>query len=185
MLLGSSYTLAEETGLNKNIKLKSPVIKKKNSFSRVKIHPDILAIRTSKELAVAMYPIDKQPFYFADDNDDTLGNDAEIASAIAGSIGPDVKYLCTANAFDQIISQVYEDKANIVISKLSYNTKRAIPDNNEIRKKLFDGPKLNLRFESVVLKEKADPIFIVTGPNNKKLAGLIDKILDNNPSLEL
>lgn len=243
---------------------------KKFAFSAVEVFDDILTIQKRGKLIVAMYYVDKPPFYFVDKEGNTIGNDPEIAEAIAKAIGPDVKveYLRTAKTFDEIIQLVHEGKADIAISKLSYTMERAkrviysqdpyielyaafminrsapsalslsdlfakksgyklcaikgssqvrvaqelfpdvdilgvetaeetlqflqegkcigsMRDNNEIRKILFDNPKLNLRYKSVILKDRKDPIFIVTDPKKPKLAYFIDLLLENTQSLKL
>jgi polar amino acid transport system substrate-binding protein len=247
-----------------------PKPEKKFTFSAVEVFDDILTIQKRGKLIVAMYYVDKPPFYFVDKEGNTIGNDPEIAEAIAKAIGPDVKveYLRTAKTFDEIIQLVHEGKADIAISKLSYTMERAkrviysqepyielyaafminrsapsalslselfakksgyklcaikgssqvrvaqelfpnvdilgvetaedtlkflqegkcigsMRDNNEIRKILFDNPKLNLRYKSVILKDKKDPIFIVTDPKKPKLAYFIDLLLENTQSLKL
>lgn len=250
--------------------VETPKPEKKFAFSAVQVFDDILAIQKRGKLIVAMYYQDKPPFYFVDKEGNTIGNDPEIAEAIAKAIGPDVKveYLRTAKTFDEIIQLVHEGKADIAISKLSYTMERAkrviysqdpyielyaafminrsapsslslsglfskesgyrlcaikgssqvrvaqelfpgvdilgaetaeetiqflkegkcigsMRDNNEIRKILFDDPKLNLRYKSVILKDKKDPIFIVTDPKKPKLADFIDMLLENTQSLKL
>lgn len=269
--VSSQKKQAHHVGKNKNpVVVDEPKSEKKFAFSAVEVFDDILTIQKRGKLIVAMYYLDKPPFYFVDKEGNTIGNDPEIAEAIAKAIGLDVKveYLRTAKTFDEIIQLVHEGKADIAISKLSYTMERAkrviysqepyielyaafminrsapsslslsdlfskkngyklcaikgssqvrvaqqlfpevdileaetaeetvrflqegqcigsMRDNNEIRKILFDDPKLNLRYKSVILQDQKDPIFIVTDPKKPKLADFIDMLLENTQSLKL
>jgi polar amino acid transport system substrate-binding protein len=56
-----------------------------------------------------------------------------------------------------------------------------IHDTNELRKTLFENPKLNLHYKSVILNSDPDSIYIVTDPAKPNLAGFIDELIANNP----
>ena len=104
-----------------------PKTKKRFSFSDDDLFPDIKEIQDRGELVVAMYYQDKPPFYFVNDEGRLVGNDPELAEAIAKAIGPNirVRYLRTAKTFDEIIQHVHDGKADIAISKLSYTIPRS------------------------------------------------------------
>lgn len=91
------------------------------------LFPEIKAIKDRGEIVVAMYYEDKAPFYFVNKDGKLVGNDPELAEEIAKAIDPNLKvrYIRTAQTFDETIQQVHQGQADIAISKLSYTIQRS------------------------------------------------------------
>lgn len=96
-------------------------------FNDEGLFPEIRAIKERGELVVAMYYQDKPPFYFVNKDGKLVGNDPELAEEIAKGIDPNLKirYIRTAQTFDEIIQQVHQGQADIAISKISYTIQRS------------------------------------------------------------
>jgi polar amino acid transport system substrate-binding protein len=97
----------------------------KQTSAQVKPHPTP-ATETAKPTPSPTQQ-DKPPFYFVNKEGKLVGNDPELAEEIAKGIDPSLKvrYVRTAQTFDEIIQQVHQGQADIAISKISYTIQRS------------------------------------------------------------
>ncbi len=117
--------------------------------------PDIQNILQRGELRVAMLGVDNPPFFMEENNsqicDDEhahikveeknsilCGLDVEIGKAIADELGVKVKFDRSQTKFNDVVNLVFEQKADLAISKLSISLKRA-------QKMRFSQPYVNMR----------------------------------------
>ncbi len=232
--------------------------------------PDIEAILKRKKLIVAIHQdLNSAPFVF-NHNGKLIGCDIDLAYKIAKALGDDisVEFLCSAETYDELVSQVIDCKADIAISNISYTTERSkhvfyadppyitlyisllvdrselekmpdkvsvsdlfsehrqskicvlegsshqtvvkemfpfaqmvlektsdnmlqslkekkciaiINDSVETRSILLKEPKLNLHYQSVLLKDKTDPNYVVVSPKMPGLLAFINQFLNHHP----
>lgn len=232
--------------------------------------PDIQEILKRKKLIVAIHQdLNSAPFIF-NNKGKLIGCDIDLAHMIAKALGDDitVEFLCSAETYDELVSQVIDGEADIAISNISYTIERSkhvfyadppyitlyvgllidrselekisdkvsvsdlfsqerqskicvlegssyqtlvkeifpfaqivlekttdnmlkslkekkciaiINDSVEIRSTLLREPKLNLHYQSILLKDKTDPNYVVVSPKRPGLLAFINQFLSHHP----
>ncbi len=87
--------------------------------------PDIQRIKDRGEFIVAMTATDQPPFYYVNAKNELVGQDVDIAKAIADSLQVKVSFNRDAKSFGDLIPVVASGKADAAISKLSRTMARA------------------------------------------------------------
>ncbi len=100
--------------------------------------PDIQRILTRGKLIVAVLNEDNPPFFMAGDDDTLDGSDVQLARDIAQQLGVEVEFQRGAQTFNEVADTVYQQNADMAISKLSRTMQRA----QRVR---FSRPYLNMR----------------------------------------
>lgn len=116
--------------------------------------PDIRNITDRGELVVAMLSVDTPPFFQYDspetpckgdassfviqDGKKLCGLDVELSKGIAEELGVEVRFIRSAQKFNNVVDQVFERQADIAISKISRTLART-------QKVIFSNPYLNMR----------------------------------------
>lgn len=103
-----------------------------------KLIPDLQKILNRKELRVAMHKFDRPPFFMELADGSLGGIDVELAREIGAFIGVPVRFIRTANSFDEVVDQVADGRADVAISKLSMTGSRA-------QKIIFSTPYFKMR----------------------------------------
>src|SRR5436190_22845497 len=87
--------------------------------------PDLQKIIEKKKIVVALVNQENEPFSMKDKNGQLFGLDIELAKRIGKELGVNVEFLQTAKSFDEVIEQISEKKADVAISELTSNPRRA------------------------------------------------------------
>jgi polar amino acid transport system substrate-binding protein len=99
--------------------------------------PDIERILDRGKLIVAVLGQDNAPF-FMDRQGHLSGLDLELARSLADQLGVSLEVTRSAQTFNQVVDTVYEQKADLAVSKISRTLKRA-------QKVRFSRPYLRMR----------------------------------------
>lgn len=86
---------------------------------------DIEGILKRGKLVVAITAVDQPPFYFVDKKGVLRGYDIDLASKIAEELGVKLEITREAPAFNDLVTLVASEKADIAVSKLSRTLSRA------------------------------------------------------------
>lgn len=88
--------------------------------------PDIQRIKNRGKLIVAMYHMDRPPFFYTNDQNRLVGIEVEMARDIASWLGVDVQFERVAGSFDAVVDRVINGNADVAISKLSMTMHRTM-----------------------------------------------------------
>jgi polar amino acid transport system substrate-binding protein len=88
--------------------------------------PDLQRIKDRGELLVAAYAGDIPPFLFIDATGELAGVDVDVAQSLAAALGVRLRFLRTADRFDELTQVLLDRKADVVISAFSRSVKRAL-----------------------------------------------------------
>ncbi|MBL0941205.1 MAG: transporter substrate-binding domain-containing protein [Alphaproteobacteria bacterium] len=97
----------------------------KESSNSNALRADIQRIKQRKKLIVAMYGVDKTPFFMQGDDKKLHGIDVELAHRMAENLGVKVEINRQNQSFDEVVDQVNRGEADIGISMLSLTLLRA------------------------------------------------------------
>ena len=140
---------------NKTQSIQGEISPKKSLPDDIGLYPpEIKRIIEHGYIEVAMIGVDSPPFFQVDTpeipcrgdandfvnygNKTYCGLDVSLSKGIADQLGVDVHFIRTAKTFNDTVNLVYENKADIAISKISRTLSRT-------KKVLFSNPYLNMR----------------------------------------
>ena len=140
---------------NKTQSIQGEISPKKSLPDDIGLYPpDIKRIIERGYIEVAMIGVDSPPFFQVDtpetpckgdtndfvnyDNKTYCGLDVSLSKGIADQLGVDVHFIRTAKTFNDTVNLVYENKADIAISKISRTLSRT-------KKVIFSNPYLAMR----------------------------------------
>ncbi|MGB3309064.1 MAG: ABC transporter substrate-binding protein [Nodosilinea sp.] len=86
--------------------------------------PDVQRVLDKSKLTVAVLGQDNAPF-FMDEAGQMIGLDIQLARTLAAQLGVSLEITRAAQTFDQVVDTVYDQKADLAISKISRTLKRA------------------------------------------------------------
>lgn len=102
-------------------------LKKTRTYkSEVPLPPDISRIKSRGKLVVAMYSMDRPPFFYLNEQKELVGLEVEMARDIAAWLGVDVEFDRNAKSFDGVVDRVVTGHADVAISKLSMTMHRTM-----------------------------------------------------------
>ncbi|MEB3211126.1 MAG: ABC transporter substrate-binding protein [Leptolyngbyaceae bacterium] len=100
--------------------------------------PDIQKILDRGSLIVALLDTDNPPFFMAEKNGQLDGLDVKLAKDLAHRLGVRVQFNRSATTFNEVVETVFNQEADIAISKISRTMKRV----QQVR---FSEPYLRMR----------------------------------------
>lgn len=115
-----------------------PSVQAKEVSTNIQSANEIQDIVKRGKLVVAMYSKDSPPFYFVNKNNQLEGFDVVLIEGFARLLGVTVEYNRSAKFFDDTVTQVENNEADLAITKLSLTFKRAM-------RLGFSEPYINLR----------------------------------------
>lgn len=131
-VVGCNQAPSKETkpGNDNSIQTKTidyETLKAQRSYKpNVPFPPDIQRIKNRGKLIVAMYHMDRPPFFYTNDQNRLVGIEVEMARDIASWLGVDVQFDRVAGSFDAVVDRVINGNADVAISKLSMTMHRTM-----------------------------------------------------------
>jgi ABC-type amino acid transport substrate-binding protein len=99
---------------------------------------DIQTIVDRGKLIVALLDTDNPPFFMAEEGDRLNGLDVQLARDLADKLGVRVEFNRSATTFNEVVDNVFNQEADIAISKISRTMKR-------VQRVRFSEPYLRMR----------------------------------------
>jgi len=137
-LSGTTYAIANPPVFLSVNQRPSNTVTEDLSSSLGTVPPDIQKIMDRGSLVVALLDTDNPPFFMGQEGDRLDGLDVKIARDLANRLGVDVTFNRSATTFNEVVDTVFNQNADIAISKISRTM-------NRIQRVRFSEPYLRMR----------------------------------------